>query len=119
VKHMTEKLVKRLEAEGQRIVVSTSENLGREKERAIQTMEAKIKELTEALQIQPLKGAAEVIELLEHGGIIKADTVEVEWNDSRVELQVGTRLLFWDSFNEIKLNEGKYRVTLIIEPVED
>jgi len=114
---MSEKLVKVLEKEGKRIITSTSENMEDAKQRAIQDMKAKIKEITEALKIQPLKGAAEVIELLERGGIIKTKTVDVEWDNTVVELNVGGRRFLYET-SDIRLNKGKYRFTLIIEPME-
>ena len=115
---MTEKLVKVLEAEGQRIISSAFDNIEREKERVLQTMENKVKEMMEALKIQPLKGAADVIELLEKGGIIKTKTVDVEWDASTINVDLaGSRWIGYPS-NEIRLNKGTYRITLIVEPVE-
>lgn len=120
MEHMSENLVKVLEEEGKRIVASATVRIEETKQQTLLDMEKKIKDMMDALNLQPLKGAAEVIELLERGGTIKTTAFEAKWDDIVVSVNFGNdRWIGSYMPNEIKLKKGKYRVTLIVEPLEE
>jgi len=113
---MSEKLVKVLEEKGKAIVTRASEQMEDDKTRALREMNNEIKNMVEALKAQPLKGAADVVELLERGSIVKVATVDVEWDHAPVTIAVGNRSLI--PYEYTSVDKGAYRVTLIIEPLE-
>jgi len=115
---MSEKLVKRLEAEGQRIVARVSETIDSYTAEAVQRMEAEVKNVIDALKIQPLKGAADVVELLEKGGIIVSKKIDANEHDT-LDLSHNNWSLIRDVFPSGRLKKGTYKVLLIVEPVEE
>ena len=116
---MSNKLVELLEAEGKRLLSDANLAMEATKKNTLQNMEAEIKSMVEALGIQPLTGAADVIELLEKGGIVKSKTFEFDYDNASVGVDVESRRWVGYPPNEVRLRKGKYRFTLIIEPVEE
>jgi len=116
---MTEKLVKVLEEEKDRIVASATESIDHNRDDAIRRIETRFKELEDVLQLALPKSHADMIELMWRGGVFKTVQADVPEDNTPLTLEVGnTTLIDRYTWNSQWLKKGKHRITLIIEPLE-
>ena len=114
---MSEKLVKVLEDAKDRIVAKATENINSNRDDAIREMELKIKAMIEALQIEPIS-ATDIVEILGKGGLVVSKKINAGEYDL-FNLSHNNSSLIYDSLPSGRLKKGKYRITLIVEPLEE
>lgn len=117
---MSEKLVKVIEEEKDRIVEHAAHYMEVYKKEAIEKIEARFNELAEAMQTTLPKGSADMVEMMWRGCIFKTAEAAVTEDMTPLKLDVGnTTLIGPYMWNGQWLKKGIYRLTLIIEPLEE
>ena len=116
MRDMSNKLIKLLEAEGKRIVAQSSEQMQSNKEHSVEAMKAEIKTMITMLELP--EGREDIVALVERGGKIRVANIEAQHDHTRLNLSYDGYTAF-NGYDQIEVKKGKYRVTLIIEPLED
>lgn len=117
---MSEKLVKVLEEEKDRIVEHAAHYMEVYRKEAIEKIEARFKELEAILQLTLPKSHADIIELMWRGGVFKTVQANVSEDNTPLKLEVGDITLIGSyTSNAQWLKKGRHRFTLIIEPLEE
>jgi len=116
VTNMSNKLVELLEAEKTRLIKNADADMYGIKDKYIQLLESRIQSMIIALQLP--EGRGDVVTLLEKGGILKVAELDATYDRSRFQVEYDGRSVF-GGYADIMIKKGKYRITLIIEPVEE
>jgi len=61
----------------------------------------------------------DILEILQNGGVVRACKYETHYDDTHWHLEIGGSDLFYDGVRPTRLAKGRYRVTLIMEKLEE
>jgi len=111
-----EKLRKILDRKAKEIMEGLEEDMARAVDSAKRSFEAYIEELKEAAKVTlPIN----VLDILSKGGEVLSTVFESKWAIQGIEVIVnGSRVLPRCLGVGFRLPPGKYRITLIVEPIE-
>lgn len=110
---MSEFVEKIIEEKGEQIEKETVESINAKAKEATERLKRLLEELKEKAKIVlPVN----VIDIMAKGGEVVSIEHNVVHDHSRVSLDIYDRNVFFDKFeHDLRVNAGKYRVTLIME----
>lgn len=87
-------------------------------EQTVKKLNARMESLLEAIDVKnEVASADRILEIIEGGGIVRAKTLKMTQGGILVHISVDGRDIFYPE--QIKLEEGLYKLYLFIEPIED
>ena len=114
--NMSNKLIELLEDEGKRLIETADADMHGIKDKYIQLLDSRIQSMITMLELP--EGREDIVALVERGGKIRVANIEAQHDHTRLNLSYEGYTAF-NGYDQIEVKKGKYRVTLIIEPVDE
>ena len=78
-----------------------------------------VPDLLKQIENFPIIKRLDILEVIRNGGVVKTADYAATWDKTRWRLEIGNDDVFYSDHSSSHLAKGRYRVTLIMEKLEE